>query len=137
MKMTKVCTRCKVIKPVVDFPFRKQTGKLHSWCRPCCRKQGRDWRAANYERAREHQRRGDYRKSYDISIEDYEKAYKDQEGMCKICGKYHAVLHVDHNHEYGFVRGLLCGNCNRMLGMAQDNIHILKAAYEYMMENDL
>ena len=59
-----------------------------------------------------------------ITVEQYEKMFKEQDGKCAICGttpkikeQYHrgqsGVLHVDHDHSTGMIRGLLCHSCNQ------------------------
>ena len=77
-------------------------------------------------------------KRYGITVSDYNEMFKQQDGCCEICGKHqiHEVtrLHIDHCHLTGKVRGLLCGNCNHLLGKAQDSISILKNAIEYLQE---
>lgn len=60
-----------------------------------------------------------------------------QNGVCAICGngetsKRQRSLSVDHDHETGAVRGLLCNRCNPMLGYARDDIAILQAAISYL-----
>lgn len=54
------------------------------------------------------------RNGYGITVEQYEEMLKRQKGGCAICGKRPGKkrLHVDHNHETGQVRGLLCAKCN-------------------------
>jgi hypothetical protein len=58
--------------------------------------------------------------------------YSDQEGKCNICKMPHEVLHVDHDHESRSLRALLCGSCNRMLGLAKDDPNILENAIQYL-----
>lgn len=60
-----------------------------------------------------------------------------QGGVCAICGNDEdgtgqRQLSVDHGHETGAVRGLLCNRCNPMLGYARDSIAVLQAAIEYL-----
>jgi hypothetical protein len=55
----------------------------------------------------------------------------EQEGSCKVCGMP-GKLHVDHDHETGAVRGLLCGGCNHALGHAGDNPNVLEALANYL-----
>tara|TARA_R100001086_G_scaffold244692_1_gene174766 strand:- start:493 stop:747 length:255 start_codon:yes stop_codon:yes gene_type:complete len=62
---------------------------------------------------------------------------RDQRGKCAICGKpeceeKHSVLHVDHCHTTGDVRGLLCRNCNHVLGLMKDDAALLAAAIAYL-----
>lgn len=79
------------------------------------------------------------RKSYGITADDYEAMLSEQEGVCAICGSddpgtrdHRKRLHVDHDHETGRVRGLLCSPCNRLLGQASDSPKILRSAADYL-----
>ncbi len=56
----------------------------------------------------------------------------EQEGRCAICGEEPRVLEVDHCHTKLFARALLCGRCNRTIGMANDNIDLLEACISYL-----
>lgn len=83
-------------------------------------------------------------KKYGITAEDYIKLFELQNGVCAICGKSEtrmvgktvALLSIDHNHKTGKVRGLLCAECNWIIGKAEDNIEILMSAIQYL-EGDL
>lgn len=59
-----------------------------------------------------------------------------QDGACAICGQPESELNrklaLDHCHLTGQIRGLLCTRCNFFIGAAKDNLHILKAAMEYL-----
>lgn len=78
------------------------------------------------------------RKMYNISLEQYETMMLDPH--CRICGSEgfviskngKAKLAIDHDHLTGKVRGLLCHNCNRALGLLKDDINILQRAIEYL-----
>ena len=76
------------------------------------------------------------KRAYGITLKEYNKMWKQQEGCCRICGDHELVLnktlHVDHCHTSGKVRGLLCSNCNTGLGMFKDNQEILKNAVDYL-----
>lgn len=79
---------------------------------------------------------------YGISIDEYEKLYKEQCGKCKICGttdskNYGLRLSVDHCHTEGSVRGLLCGICNRSLGGFKDDPQLLYQAIIYLGGQDV
>lgn len=78
-------------------------------------------------------------RTYGVSPEEYNEAFKQQEGCCKICGTHELEhkkrLYVDHCHETGEFRGLLCQSCNSMLGYAKDNIETLKKGIEYLNKN--
>jgi hypothetical protein len=62
--------------------------------------------------------------------------FLEQEGCCMICKIHQSQckqnLHVDHDHETGQVRGLLCQKCNHALGLFKDNPQIIQAALEYV-----
>ena len=79
-------------------------------------------------------------RTYGIDIDEYDKMFAEQEGLCKLCGGegfllkgcHSMKLVVDHCHKGGHVRGLLCHNCNRALGLFKDNTEVLKKAIEYL-----
>ncbi len=75
------------------------------------------------------------RLSYGMSLDDYYTLLKEQDGICAICKKPNrngARLCVDHNHRTGIVRGLLCTQCNVILGYIDDSPIILKGAIKYL-----
>ena len=77
-------------------------------------------------------------KKFGITLEDYNKMFKEQKGCCAICCRHQTEfdkrLAVDHCHSTGKVRGLLCQQCNQALGMFYDNITTLKNAISYLEE---
>lgn len=101
----------------------------------------RRWRAENPEKANAVTTRSKYKQLYGINLEDVELMLSHQRGVCAICksrevrtsksGKIKS-LSVDHNHTTGVVRGLLCGACNQIIGIAKDNPAILRAAAMYL-----
>jgi hypothetical protein len=78
------------------------------------------------------------RNSYGISIEDFERMYAEQAGLCAICGKeiIGKNCYVDHNHETGKIRCLLCSNCNTGLGFFKDSGKLLLLAAKYVIDNE-
>ena len=73
--------------------------------------------------------------TYKMTINEYMKKLVMQAGKCAICGEVPANnrrLSVDHDHETGRVRGLLCINCNHMLGSALESTSVLRSAIEYI-----
>ena len=61
-----------------------------------------------------------YRKTYGITIEQYEQMLSNQQGRCFICRRPSKVwLHVDHDHVTGHVRKLLCAPCNHAVGFVE------------------
>lgn len=77
-------------------------------------------------------------KKFGITEADYDAMIVSQNGKCAICGttnprgKGHTRFHVDHCHQTGVVRGLLCSRCNLGLGAFLDDIAILQKAIEYL-----
>lgn len=72
---------------------------------------------------------------YGITIEQFEELLDAQGGRCAICGDGNERLHVDHCHTTGRIRGLLCGKCNRGLGLLRDNPDILERGAEYLRQD--
>ena len=81
-------------------------------------------------------RAADLRRDFGITLEDYNEMFDRQNGCCAICGKHQSVqryrLSVDHNHETGMVRGLLCVKCNAGLGNFNENPGLFDAAKSYL-----
>jgi hypothetical protein len=71
-----------------------------------------------------------------ITFEQYNTLLKEQNFKCKICGlpqsNFKQRLCVDHDHNTGKIRGLLCHKCNRALGFFKDNTEFLQKALEYL-----
>ncbi len=100
------------------------------------------YRKKNEEELKAKGRKQHLKKKFGLTIEEYNKLLKKQNGVCVICGKKEIVkwkgilksLAVDHNHKTGKVRGLLCYKCNIGIGFFQEDILILKKAIEYLEE---
>ena len=74
---------------------------------------------------------------YGITEEQYQEFWDKQNGLCAICGKPEPTtqrLHVDHDHKSNIVRGLLCGKCNRGIGMFEDSEDLLQQAIRYIKD---
>lgn len=79
------------------------------------------------------------RKTYGITLEDYERMHAEQGGVCAICkkdapGGRGKRFHVDHDHQTGAVRGLLCHQCNVSLGAFEENVDVMRAAVDYILK---
>ena len=87
-------------------------------------------------------RNNDLKSLFGITLDQYKEMLKEQNGVCAICGKKETEidnrtnkkrnLAVDHDHKSEKIRGLLCGKCNKMLGLVNDNINILLSAINYL-----
>lgn len=80
-----------------------------------------------------------------LSIEHYEAMFVAQNNLCAICDQHETKLNrsskvarltVDHNHQSGKVRELLCHACNLAIGHARENINIIKSAIAYLENNN-
>lgn len=70
---------------------------------------------------------------YGITIEEFEAMKTKQNNLCAICQlDFVKTPHVDHCHETGLVRGLLCSNCNTAIGLMNDSPQILERAIHYL-----
>ena len=77
---------------------------------------------------------------YNLPVSDILKMHHEQGGRCAICGVHHSELNdrehfnlfVDHDHETGIVRGLLCTHCNVGLGHFRDSPNLLAKAIAYL-----
>lgn len=91
------------------------------------------------ESARRNSRKHKLKSRYGMTIEEYDYLLDKQEGCCAICGtddpNGRGRFHVDHNHETGEVRGLLCNGCNIALGGFKDSPEILLKARDYLLTN--
>ena len=97
------------------------------------RKEGyfREYYAKNKKRMRSY----DLKRKFGITAEVYEQMLKDQNNACKICKSAHSdeqKLCVDHSHKTGKVRGLLCHQCNKALGLLKDDVALLEEAVAYL-----
>lgn len=75
------------------------------------------------------------KKEYGLSIEDVDNLYVIQDNKCAICNNVFNNVYktqIDHCHKTGKVRGLLCINCNWLLGKSQDNPELLRQAANYL-----
>jgi hypothetical protein len=74
------------------------------------------------------------KRTFGISLKDYDKMFDRQGGVCAICGREPVKqrLCVDHDHVTEEIRGLLCRPCNLILGNACDDVSILNNAIKYL-----
>lgn len=81
-----------------------------------------------------------FRNRYGITIAEYNLLCASQDFCCAICEEqviFPKTLNVDHDHASGEIRGLLCGSCNRGIGLLKDKKEIVKRAFIYLEEHEL
>ena len=102
----------------------------------------REWQRKSRAANRNYYLDIDIRKKYGVTLQWYEETFSRQNGVCAICkqpessvikGKVIAMP-IDHDHNTGKVRGLLCTKCNRGIGLFRDDINLLKSAIEYLQK---
>jgi len=109
-------------------PFETRTNTLY--CKDECRK------IATRRRGRMHRRKYRFRKEYGLTIAQRDALVRAQCGACAVCGTTAANLVVDHDHDTGAVRGMLCSHCNTGLGFFRDSPAALRAAIDYLTKQE-
>jgi hypothetical protein len=80
-------------------------------------------------------RDGYLKRKYEMTLEDYERMFETQGGVCAICSEARPeerTLHVDHDHATGVIRGLLCFRCNNALGDFREEYELFQRAADYL-----
>lgn len=144
---TKICNRCKENKLLLQFSNSKYTiDGTQGHCRQCKIKSKKV--SIRTEEQKEANRRGNRKRSdnsfnlylintYNITYSKYKEILAEQKDVCKICGEDNSKSHnrrlaVDHCHETGKIRGLLCDKCNRTVGLMEDNSKNATNAAKYL-----
>jgi len=148
---TRICAKCKKRKRLNEYHKSKRHSlgrKLE--CADCTNKYLRDHYNKNYKGKPETKRKQTeyhYKRKYGIEYKDYLKMYEKQKGRCLIClfifpkvgtfskGKKD-VLVVDHCHNSGKIRGLICNKCNQGLGLFNDCPETIINAAFYLIDRD-
>jgi len=158
----KECTRCGEWKLICEFPKdKKGRNGYASICKACVltrRQKGYEYQKEywdkpgnkarkkenarksylrNREKILERNRTRNISRRYGLPVGAFEEMLARQGGRCRICGMKPKKrrLHIDHDHDSGAVRGLLCQRCNHMLGNAKDNPAILRMGALYLEES--
>jgi hypothetical protein len=143
----KTCCTCKEEKDFLEF--HKDSGKKDGFraeCKTCTSIRSASYRDKNREKLKSQWREASKKyyvngkreklllKKYGITADEYDRMFEEQGGKCKICGdkQEDKKLAVDHCHDTGNVRGLLCNFCNLGLGYFKDNILYMNNAISYI-----
>jgi hypothetical protein len=132
-EMKMYCPMCKQNKDTSKFSIsRTRRRAVHSYCVDCDRARCKIY----YQSIKEQVREANLKSTYGITLSDFDSMLDAQKGRCAICltdtpgGK--GRFHIDHDHDSGKVRGLLCTNCNLGIGNMKDSPAILLAAMKYL-----
>ena len=123
----KICRKCQETKEKNDFPqnLSYKDGKA-TICKKCSAKGAYLFRTNNYEKY--------MATKYKTTPEEIVRLHSTYK-VCMICHKTdRRKLGIDHCHETGKIRGLLCDNCNKGIGNLQDDIEILNNAIKYLRQ---
>lgn len=149
----KRCQHCKETKRVDAFyKVKSYYDGLNKNCKACSAKfhdkwrknnlskvsaGAKKWRDAHPERTRDYS----IKQNYGLPFGTYQKMFDEQNGQCAICetatpgGK--GSFHVDHCHDAGNVRGLLCHHCNVGIGHFLHRIDLLQSAINYLTKGSI
>jgi len=135
----RVCKACKKLKPLEEFKKGKTyRGGYRPQCIICCNIYSlKSFHKNKYKRPYIYEEDKDRKlqRTYGISYKEYLTMLEAQDGRCAICGTDDSgkrAFSVDHCHDTGEIRGLLCGNCNSGIGNLRDSISLLERAIEYL-----
>lgn len=151
----KVCRTCNETKDINEFhkQSRAKDGRYLD-CKVCTAARNKAWYGANkarhaktcaswYKKNRTHAiSKGTdwhYRKNYGITHEEFLSLADKQDNKCLICSvgltfaeKCHTRAVLDHDHDTGEIRGVLCNACNTGIGLLKDSPAVLLSAYNYL-----
>lgn len=138
VKVTRVCTKCGQEKPEEAFGWSSRRKNRRRYdCRDC--RSNMAMARGYYKKPRPHQTREylqnrDLLRYFGITLDQYNELLQKQDGCCALCGNPPTTrrLAVDHDHQTGRIRGLLCGWCNRALGLFRDDPALLTKAIGYL-----
>lgn len=139
LETTQKCGSCKKQLPFHMFykSRSKKTGYGYR-CKECDDVARKKWAVNNPERSKISARGRNLKIKYGITLEEYQTILDSQGGLCRICGcssdspRVLGSFAVDHDHTTGAIRGLLCNQCNRAIGMLDDSPTLLRKAAGYL-----
>ena len=152
---TKSCSKCKKIKVLECFSIRdKAKGYYRSECKECVSissreryerdkskytSKSREYRKLHKIEVKNGLREWNLKTNFGMTIQNYEELLDKQNGTCDICNGINENgnrLSVDHDHNTGKIRSLLCSNCNLMIGNAREDVVVLNNAIEYIKKHN-
>ena len=128
---TKRCSKCRTVGGEFHKNKRQPDG-FQNQCKACTAEAGRQ----DYEKHKRKRTSAGLERKYGISLDDYEQMSEDQDHACALCQEPEMVegrrMAIDHDHETGRIRGLLCFKCNTSLGRVCDTQAALERLVAYV-----
>lgn len=130
------CKKCHVEKPLSEYYKTTDRKSGHKTiCKECIKSDPLTEKKKQY--MKEYSKKYSLKSKYNLTEEDYKELLINQNHKCAICGTdqeevLNKKLYVDHNHQTGKVRELLCHNCNVSLGLLKESIQTLTRAIAYL-----
>jgi hypothetical protein len=125
----KECSTCGFVKSIFDFPHRNNRKiKTQPYCISCAVKSNRESNLLNPEKKKDYH----YKRTYNITIDQYNSILESQDNKCAICFKSKDKMCLDHCHSTGRIRGILCDSCNRSIGLLKEDKNVLYNAIKYL-----
>lgn len=140
-----LCTSCRQVLPVSAFAIRTDTKvpRVRSNCKACLAANQTQKNRENHSDAQVYWWARQLAK-YGLTPKEWSELFASQDYACAVCGTKDngkKRFHVDHDHESGRVRGILCTKCNVGIGGLKDDPEIVYKAYQYLclavLESDL
>jgi hypothetical protein len=141
-RMNTIPSKYPHIKPCTKCGNPRDAAGSGSYCKACHAAYVRERRRSGiYKDSPVKRRDQNYRSNYGITLKDYNRMLRKQGGVCFICGKPEVVHHhhgklkplgVDHNHETGQVRRLLCTSCNTLVYVMESDPKRIERSIAYL-----
>jgi hypothetical protein len=126
IRKDRTCIDCGLYKRYTEFPYQRHPNSPEKYaalprCKPC----QSAWKNKSH-----------IKRKYGLSWEEYVSMMDKQQGRCLLCGSEGSgkdnKLVVDHDHDTGEVRGLLCWSCNVGMGLFKEDIDLLQKVIKYI-----
>lgn len=132
------CRRIKQKEWVAADPSRTEKARQRAkeWSRNNPEKKRQhslNWKKRNIDSVKEKGFAYHINKTYGLTVEQYDQIFQNQSGCCAICNK-NKKLWIDHDHNTGNVRGLLCPSCNTLVGYIETHIDLIEKTVEYIKD---
>ncbi len=138
-KIPRRCKSCRSTMPIEKFRLRIKKSGIKYWnniCRDCESRinviENRIWALKNPDEYKIKNKENYFNRKYGITLHYLNEIKAKSGNKCSICDGRNKIMHVDHDHKSGKIRGYLCINCNTAIGSFRDNIGLMKKAISYL-----